>query len=66
MPISQTEGYFENPLYRWTNPKNLCFFAGFKSQVSISVNSCTELSKTQFFPAIIVKVKKKCYYNCHY
>ena len=25
------------------------------NQVSISVNSCTELSKAQFFPVIIVK-----------
>ena len=26
------------------------------SQVSISINSCTEFSKTQFFPASIVNI----------
>ena len=26
------------------------------SQASISINSCTEMSKTQFFPVIIVKI----------
>ena len=30
-----------------------------RSQASISINSCIELNKTQFFPMIFVKVSSK-------